>query len=445
VSLETASTDLELGGAGEEMYRLAERLFPLGRSLTGDGVRATLRILQERLPALEMVEVPTGTRAFDWVVPDEWNVREAYLLAPDGTRVVDYADHNLHLVGYSVPVDEELSLEDLQAHLFSRPDLPDAVPYVTSYYAPFWGFCLAHRQRLGLVVGRYRAVVDSTLKPGFLTYGELVVPGRTPQEILISTYVCHPSMANNELSGIVVAAHLAGWALRETRRFTYRFVFVPETVGAIVYLSQHLEHMQRHTVAGFQVTCVGDERAMSFLPSRRGDTLADRCALHVLLNHATDVRHYSFFDRGSDERQWCSPGVDLPVVSIMRSKYGTYPEYHTSLDDMSLISPAGLDGSAQLYLRCLQLLEANHRYRATMPCEPQLSKRGLYPSLSFHGGEGKRDHLLLDFLTYCDGERDLIGVADHIGVDAERLVPIAEGLLEQGLISPVDRESGEGL
>jgi len=439
MTLETGVASRQPDSAGEEMYRLAERLFPIGRSLTGEGVRETLAILCERIPGLETVEVPSGTRAFDWIVPDEWNVREAYLIAPDGERVLDYAEHNLHLVGYSVPLDAQLSLDELQPHLMSRSDLPDAIPYVTSYYSPFWGFCLPHKQRIALAPGTYRAVVDTTLEPGSLTYGELVVSGRSQREVLVSTYICHPSMANNELSGIVVAARLAAWALAAPRRFTYRFVFVPETIGAIVYISRHLEHLRNTTIAGFQVTCVGDERATSFLPSRRGDTLADRCARHVLGHHAPDARYYSFLDRGSDERQWCSPGVDLPVVSIMRSKYGTYPEYHTSLDDMSFISANGLGGSAELYIRCLELLEANRTYVATTPCEPQLSKRGLYPTVNFHGAQ-KRDRTLTNFLAHCDGERDLIGIADHIGVDAAALPPLADALLQHNLIVPTDPE-----
>jgi aminopeptidase-like protein len=429
--------------AGAGLYSLAERLFPIGRSLTGAGVRETLSILGELLPGLDVVEVPSGTQAFDWTVPDEWTVRAAYLVAPDGTRVADYGEHNLHLLGYSVPVDLELSLDELQPHLLSRPDLPDAIPYATSYYSPRWAFCLSHAQRLALAPGTYRAVVDTTLAPGSLTYGELVVPGTTDREILISTYICHPSMANNEVSGIVVAARLARWALSEPRRFTYRFLFAPETIGAIVYISRHLDHLRQAVVAGFQVTCVGDERATSFLPSRRGDTLADRCARHVLAHHAERVTYYSFLDRGSDERQWCSPGVDLPVASIMRSKYGTYPEYHTSLDDMAFISPDGLAGSAALYVHCLELLEANRTYRTAMPCEPQLSKHDLYPSLSFHTGTSAYDRTLLDFLAYCDGTHDLIEIAELIGVDAMTLIPIARVLLERDLIVPADPEPGD--
>jgi Uncharacterized protein conserved in bacteria with an aminopeptidase-like domain len=429
--------------AGAELYALAERLFPIGRSLTGAGVRETLSILGELLPGLDVVEVPSGTQAFDWTVPDEWTVRAAYLLAPDGTRLADYGEHNLHLLGYSAPVDLELSLDELQPHLLSRPDLPDAIPYATSYYSPHWAFCLAHAQRLALVPGTYRAVIDTTLAPGSLTYGELVVPGATDREILVSTYVCHPSMANNEVSGIVVAC-----PARPVGTLCAAALHLPVSLRTRDDRGDRLPQSsprppEQAVVAGFQVTCVGDERATSFLPSRRGDTLADRCARHVLAHHAERVTYYSFLDRGSDERQWCSPGVDLPVVSLMRSKYGTYPEYHTSLDDLAFISPAGLAGSAALYVRCLELLEANCTYRTAMPCEPQLSKHDLYPSLSFHTGTSGQDRTLLDFLAYCDGTHDLIEIAELIGVDALTLIPIARVLLERDLIVPADPEPGD--
>lgn len=424
--------------AGEQMYRLAERLFPICRSITGEGVRQTLAILQDHLPAMTITEVPSGTKCFDWTVPDEWNIRDAYVMDETGRRVVDFREHNLHVVGYSVPVDTELSLEELQPHLHSLPDQPEAIPYVTSYYAPRWGFCLRHRDREALQPGRYRVVIDSTLAPGHLTYGELRIQGQEPEEVFLSTYVCHPSLANNELSGPVVATYLAKWLQSGPRRHSYRIVFAPETIGALTYASRNLEDLRARVVAGFVLTCVGDDRAVSFLPSRLGSTLADRAALHVLEHRAPGFRRYSFLDRGSDERQYCSPGIDLPMVSIMRTKYGEYPEYHTSLDDLSVVSPQGLEGAFTLLRQTLEVLEANRVYRATCLGEPQLGRRGLYPTLSTRNS-GATVRTMMNVLAYCDGNHDLIDIGNRIGVCATDLVPTVAKLCDAGLIEEAGR------
>jgi aminopeptidase-like protein len=434
------SPETPLGGdvhdtdAGADMYRFAAELFPLNRSLTGEGVRQTLRRIKERVPELEIREVPSGTPAFDWEVPLEWNVRDAYVMDESGRRVIDWRRHNLHLVGYSVPVDAEMMLEELQPHLYSLPEMPDAIPYVTSYYQPRWGFCLTDRDRKSLRPGRYRVRVDATLAPGSLTYGEVILPGREQTEVLISTYVCHPSMANNELSGPVVASQVARWlrGLAE-RRYTYRFVFVPETIGAIVYLSRNLEAMRERTVAGYVLTCIGDDRSYSFLPSREGDTLADRVTRHVLKHHTPDFREFSFLDRGSDERQYCAPGVDLPVVSLMRTKYHEYPEYHTSLDDLNLVTPAGLQGGFDAVRRCIRALEVNRRYRSTVLCEPQLGRRGLYPTLSTR----ETRFLVRDIKNvwaYCDGRQDTVAIAERLDLPLERVAELQRTLARAGLV-----------
>ncbi len=420
---------------GDAMYGWARDLYPINRSLTGPGVRETLAYLKALAPGLEIREIASGEAAFDWIVPDEWTLRDAYIEDEAGERIVDIARSNLHVVGYSTPIDAWLERDALDAHLHSLPDQPDAIPYITSYYSRRWGFCLTHRQRQGLKPGRYRVVIDSDLKPGVMNYGELILPGQEAAEVLLSTYVCHPSMANNEVSGPVVTTALARWlAALPERRLTYRILFLPETIGAIAYLSRHWRAMKAATVAGFVVTCVGDARTYSYLASRHGDTLADRVARHVLDRHAGAYRRYSFLERGSDERQYCAPGIDLPVCSIMRSKYGEYPEYHTSLDDLSLISPEGLAGAYGALQGCLDLLEANRVWRTTMQCEPQLGKRGLYPTISTKTS-GRSVRTLTNILAYADGSRDLIALAETIGEDARDCVAILNTLADAGLVA----------
>ena len=387
------------------------------------------------MPDLQIHEVPSGSQVFDWTVPNEWNITEARLTGPDGEVIADFSYSNLHVVGYSEPVDLMLPLEELQEHLHSRPDLPEAIPYVTSYYARRWGFCLKHSVRQKLRPGMYHAVIKSTLAPGHLTYGELVLPGKSDKEVFLSTYVCHPSMANNELSGPVVATALARWLLAAPRYYTYRIVFVPETIGSITYLSRNYQQLRERVIAGFNLTCLGDDRAYSYLPSRKGDTLADRVALHVLRHFAPDFVSYTYHDRGSDERQYCAPGIDLPLCSVMRTKYHVFPEYHTSLDDCSLVTEKGLQGGFEIMRKILEALEENATFQCRVLCEPQLGRRGLYPTLSTRYSCTEQVDLMMDLLAYADGTMTLLDEAEAVGADIFRCSAVMRQLEEQGVVS----------
>ena len=425
---------------GIQIHQLATRLWSIDRSLTGDGVRETLRILGEVAPGLRIHEIPSGTQVFDWVVPKEWKIRDAYIIDPSGRKICDFRSNNLHVVGYSTPVKDRMSLEALQKHLYSLPDQPTAIPYVTSYYKERWGFCIAQSERDALEDGEYEVFIDSELFDGALTYGELLIRGESEEEIFISTYVCHPSMANNELSGPTVTAHIAKWLLeRESRNFSYRIVFVPETIGSIAYLSRNLDLLKSRVVAGFNVTCVGDDRAYSYLPSRHGQTISDVAIKHVLAHIGGEYRSYTWKDRGSDERQYCAPGVDLPMASIMRTKYGEYLEYHTSLDNLvDVVTPEGLEGGYSALRLALEAVERNCYPRTTVLCEPQLGKRGLYPTLSTKSS-GVAVRLMMDLITWSDGSKSLFEIADLCGAPVWDLYPILETLSEHRLLDLLDK------
>lgn len=422
---------------GEEMYGWARDLFPINRSLTGAGVRETLNFFREIIPELEIKSVPTGYKAFDWTVPEEWEIEDAYIENGNGERIIDFKVNNLHVVGYSEPVDDWLNLEELEKHLYSLPEQPDAIPYVTSYYTKRWGFCLSEHQRKQLIPGEYHVVIKSLFKDGVLNYGEIVIPGKSSKEVFLSSYICHPSMANNELSGPVVTIALCEWlkSLKE-REYTYRIVLIPETIGSIVYLSKNLKILKNNVIAGFNITCIGDNRCYSYLPSRQGNTLSDQVALHVLKHTDPDFKHYSWLDRGSDERQYCAPGVDLPMATIMRSKYGEYPEYHTSHDNLELISPEGLEGGFNALRRAIDIIEYNMILQTTVLCEPQLGKRGLYPTVSVKGSANEA-RKMMNFISYCDGNHDLIEIAEKIKIPVWELYPIVQKLSENEIIKAV--------
>jgi len=393
---------------GEEMHQWATDLFPICRSLTGAGVRETLNYLSQIIPNLNTYEVSSGTQVFDWVVPDEWSINDAYIEDQAGKRIIDFLNNNLHVVGYSEPIDQWLTLEQLSNHLYSLPDQPDAIPYVTSYYSRRWGFCLTDQQRQTLKDGLYHVVINSSLIPGVLNYAELLIPGQSEQEVFLSTYICHPSMANNELSGPVVATALARWLETSHRYYSYRIIFIPETIGSIVYLNRNMAHLKDKVIAGFNITCIGDDRCYSYLPSRAGNTLSDQAALHVLKYIDPSFKHYSWLDRGSDERQYCAPDVDLPIATIMRSKYGEYPEYHTSLDNLQdVVTPTGLSGGFNALKLAIETIENAIYPKIKVFCEPQLGKRGLYPTISSKGS-ANQVKAMMDMISYCDGNYNFL-------------------------------------
>jgi len=412
-----------------------DRLWPLLRSITGDGVRATHEILGE-IVDLTQIEIPSGTAVFDWIVPKEWRVREAFVRTPTGKRILDVAKNNLHLLNYSAPFRGHLSRQELDEHLHSDPANPSAIPYRTSYYQERWGFCVSQVERDALPEGEYEVVVDTELFDGSMTISEAMLPGREQSEVLISTYTCHPSMANNELSGPLVAAGLyRRLSEMAERRISYRFVFLPETIGSIAYLSMRGEALRERLIAGYVLTCIGDAGPFHYKRSRRGTTDADRAATHVLrsdpIGQGSGVM--DFFPSGSDECQYCSPGFDLPVGSVMRTMYGKFPGYHSSLDNRDAISFEAIEESIELCFRVCQALEWNQTYVSTHPFgEPQLGRRGLYPTVG--GAVEPGVHALLWVLNLSDGHHDLLAIADRSGLPLSELHAAAERCVAAGLL-----------
>lgn len=425
---------------GREMFALCRELFPICRSITGNGVRESFALIRKRIPEMQLFEVQSGTEVFDWTIPKEWNVTEAYLTGPDGAKVVDMADNNLHLLGYSTPVDTDLSREELEEHLYSLKDQPDLIPYVTSYYKERWGFCMTQNMRDALPDGTYHALIRSTLTNGSLTYGELIIPGETEEEIFLSSYICHPSMANNECSGPALLVQLAKYIqAMQKRKYTYRLVLAPETIGALAYMSKNLEALQKNVIAAFNLTCVGDDRTYSLVHSKYADTLADRVLQAVLKHHAPDYKDYSYLARGSDERQYQAPGADLPMVCFCRSKYHVYPEYHTSADNLDIISPDGLAGSYDVMVQCIEALEHNETLRITTIGEPKLGKYGLVPTMS--SKETYQETLIIkDVCAYADGTNDLIRLSELIEKPVREIIPVLDKLKNAGLLVQVETE-----
>ncbi|MFE9662712.1 DUF4910 domain-containing protein [Streptomyces sp. NPDC005955] len=420
---------------GEQMHALVERLYPLCRSITGDGVRATLDIVGEYLP-LTVHEVPTGTQVLDWTVPQEWNIRDAYIADPAGNRVVDFAASSLHVLGYSLPVSTTLPLAELRAHLHTLPDHPTWVPYRTSYYRPDWGFCLAQETLDALPDGDYEVHIDSTLADGHLTYAEHVVPGQVPDEVIVSCHVCHPSLANDNLAGIAVATFLARALAERTPWYTYRFLFAPGTIGAITWLARNTEPKPGGRVEhGLVLACAGDRGQLTYKQSRRGDAEIDRVLRHVLRTSERPHRITEFTPYGYDERQFCSPGFDLGVGSLTRTPYAGYPEYHTSADDPAFVSPEAMADTLAVCREAFALLDRNRRYLNLNPYgEPQLGRRGLYDALGGRSDAKQAQMAMLWVLNLSDGTHSLLDVAERSGLPFDTVAGAADALHGAGLI-----------
>jgi aminopeptidase-like protein len=414
-ALEASLTPEALAETGARLHAFAERAFPICRSITGDGFRRTLEIIRERVP-LEVHEVPSGTPVLDWTVPAEWNIREAWIADPSGRRVVDFADSNLHVVGYSEPVRARMTLADLRPRLHSLPDRPSLIPYRTSYYERTWGFCLAHDVLASLAEGEYEVCIDSTLAPGSLTYGELLIPGQQRDEVLISCHSCHPSLANDNLSGMSIASLLAELLAGRRLRYSYRFIFIPGTIGSIVWLARNEAAAQR-IGHGLVLTCLGDPGPTTYKRSRRGRAEIDRAVELVLRSSGAPHAVQDFFPYGYDERQYCSPGFNLAVGCLMRTPHGRFPEYHTSADDLSFIRPAALADSFATVVGTLRVLEENRTFRNLQPKgEPQLGRRGLYRAIGGLPGRSGREMAMLWVLNLSDGEHTLVDIAERSGL-----------------------------
>jgi len=429
--------EVDASQVGQEMHQLMTELFPICRSITGNGVRRTHDIIRQIVP-ITTHEVPTGTQVFDWTIPKEWNIETAYVIAPDGRRIMDFEVSNLHVLNYSSPIREKMTLEKLKPHLHTLPEQPDVIPYLKTYYQEDWGFCLRHSEYLGLDDGEYEVVIDSSLEDGHLTYSELLLPGEVEDEVLISCYTCHPSMCNDNLSGVVLATYLAKHLSQRPNHYSYRFLFIPETIGAIAWLALNEDKTER-IKHGLVATCVGDPGHATYKKSRRGDAEIDQAAANVLKSSGDDFEIVDFYPWGSDERQFCSPGFDLPVGSLMRTAYGHFPEYHNSADDLEFVRPEQLADSFKKYLSVINVLENNRTYVNMNPkTEPQLGKRGLYRTIAKPAPgqrpEDAEEFTLLWVLNLSDGAHSLLDISDISGRDFVAVQRAAEALAEHGLL-----------
>lgn len=424
----------------QHMYELASDLYPICRSITGSGVRQTLKRLQTLIP-VTMHEVPSGTQVFDWTIPKEWNIRDAYVKGPAGEKVIDFHRHNLHIVQYSRPVRLKLPLSELKDHLYSLPEYPDWIPYRTSYYKDSWGFCVSQRQLESLSEGEYEVVVDSSLEDGHLTYGEYLIRGEVEDEVLVSCHCCHPSLCNDNLSGIVVATFLAKYLDAAPRRYSYRFVFIPGAIGSIAWLSRNETRVSaiKH---GLVVACVGDAGTFTYKRSRRGNAIIDRVVEHVLKHSGQPFQIRDFTPFGYDERQYCSPGFNLPIGSLTRTPHAEFPQYHTSADNLEFVRPEALGESLAQYWRVMQVLEHNNLYINQNPkCEPHLGKRGLYRTMGGDPNQPLNEFAMLWVLNLSDGRHTLLEIAERSGLSFESIYVAAHALQSRGLLKPCDNSS----
>ena len=420
----------------KKFLTLARELWPLNRSLTGAGVRQTLAILQKYNKSLKILKFKTGTKVFDWTIPKEWFVKNAWIKDYKNKKIVDFKKNNLHLVGYSFPIKKTFILEKIKKNLHFHKNQPNAIPYLTSYYSKNWGFCLSYNQFKKLKKkDRLSVFIDSGFKKGFLNCAEIFIPGKSKKEILFSTYICHPSMANNELSGPIISIFLSKWIKTiKNRKWSYRFIFVPETIGSIAYLSKNYKKLKKNVIAGYVLTCLGDDRNYSFLPSKFKNSISDKIARKVL-NSSVRFKEYSWLESRSDEIQFCSPGIDLPIASIMRTKYGEYPEYHTSLDIIGkVVTTRGLNGSLKLLKKIIKEFENSSFPVAIHKCEPQLGKRGLYPNLSKKNSVRNYVRLIQYFLSYSDGTNTISEIAEKCNSNLNQINKVSKLLERKKLI-----------
>ena len=415
------------------MIEFAKKLWPINRSLTGAGVDSTLLLIKQRLP-IKILNFNSGEKVFDWKIPKVWNLKEAWIKNKSNQKIIDFSSNNLHIVGYSQNINKTLTFKELKKKIHTLKDQPKAIPYVTSYYKKNWGFCLQYNKFKKLKDDKYKVYINSSFKKGKLKIGELLIKGETKKEVLISTYICHPSMANNEISGIVVSTKLAQWIKKKRRKFTYRFLFLPETIGSIAYLSKNFKILKKNVIAGYVLTCIGDNRNYSVLESKQKNSLSDVIAKKIL-RKKRNAKIYNWSSRGSDERQYCSPGIDLPVASLMRTKYGEYPEYHTSLDQIgNVITKKGLKGGFEFAKEVLESLEKQMFPKSRTFCEPFLSKKKIYPTLSKKGSVDKSLSKKLEYLSYCDGKKSLVEIANCLNLDLKNSREIIQFLKKNNLI-----------